>query len=133
MDTKIIFRLKALCKEVKGSPLEETASVKNPVYVLLNLFQHKCIRSVREFDEILSDNNMYLMVTHTSLFDAENFKPQWWKLLTEPYLQERIGRRKNVSIIVERMAEYRSRCFGNNIIYYDDIMDALSYYGRIAR
>lgn len=134
MDEKIIYRMKALCESVKGSPLAETASVKNPVYVLLNLFQHRCIKSIKDFDEILSDNNMYLMVTHTSLFDAEYFKPQWWKLLTDPYLQEKIGRRrKNAAIIVDRMVEYRSRCFGNNIIYYDDIMDALSYYGRIAR
>ncbi len=134
MDEKILFRMKRLCENVKGSPLAETASVKNPVYVLLNLFQHRCIKSIKEFDEILSDNNMYLMVTRTSLFDAENFKPQWWKLLTDPYLQEKLARRqKNAAIIVDRMAEYRHRCFGNNIIYYDDIMDALCYYGRIAR
>lgn len=134
MDRKIIYRLKSLCKSVEGSSLAETASVKNPVYVLLNLFQHKCIKSIREFDEILYDNNMYIMVTRTSQFNAENFKPQWWKLLTDPYLQEKLGRRcKNVELIIDKMEEYRSRCFGNNIIFYDDVIDSLNYYGRIAR
>lgn len=134
MDDKTLFRLKALCNEVKKSPLAETATLKNPVYVLLNLYQIRCIDSLNDFNELLENNNMFLMVTKPAVFDAENFKAQWWKLLAEPQLQERIGRnRRNATIIINRMEEYRDNCFGSNITIYNYIIDGLATYSRLAR
>ena len=133
VDRKIIYRLKKLCNITKDSPISEAASIKNPVYVLLNFLQHKCIRSTKDFELILSDNNMFMMVVHPASFNAENFNPQWWKLLTDPHLQERIARsHRNAEIIIEKLKAYRSNCFGNNIIYYDDVIKALADYSELA-
>ena len=134
VDRKVLFRLKALCNSVKNTPVAETASLKNPVYVLLNLLQYRCIKSIKIFDDILHDNNMYIMVTNPAAFNAEYFKAQWWKLLTDSDLQEKLARKKkNVALIVDKMRNYRNNCFGNNIIYYDDVINALSDYARLAQ
>lgn len=134
VDQKVLGRIKTLCIENKENSIAEAASINNPVYVLLHLYQHKCVKNIQDYNEILSDNNMFLMVTRPSAFDAENFRAQWWKLLADPHLQEKIARnKKNTLIIINRMEEYRDKCFGSNIIFYNDIINALGDFSRIAR
>ena len=90
MDDRVVERLYELCSDKKNS-MNETAVMNNPVYTVLRLHQLGYIRTMERFAEVLKDNALFRMLCDTEYFEGEEFDPEWWDLLRDSDLQEKIA------------------------------------------
>ena len=120
-DEKIIERLYELCAE-GDTRNDESAVMRNPVYALIKLYQFGYIRKIERFKNLLKENLLFKMVCDTEYFEGEDFKAEWWGLLVEPELQEKLAQdllrgRK----IIRKLQEYGEKYAIKSHSYWDII------------
>ena len=117
IDERVMERLYELCSDKKNA-MDESAIMNNPVYAILKLYQLRYIRTMDRFEEVLKDNGLFRMLCNTEYFEGEEFNPEWWDLLRDSDLQEKLAqdvlRARKINRKLEEYGQYhaiRSRAF----------------------